>query len=243
MSLAVSIAVPLVAVPLGILALWAGCSYFTGRHFVENAKYRVLRRYEDSIELRLYEPCIIAEVAVPKSVEPDFRRAQNVGFRKIAGFIFGANSLPDGAGEKISMTSPVIASSAKGAAVAMTSPVIARDSSGDDADSERAHLISFVMPSSYKTVSALPTPHNREVHLREVKARTELVLSRRGGYISVVERDAMEQRLIRAAEREGLRPLSSAKSYSYDPPWSLWIMMLNEVAIEVDAAQYSPPLS
>lgn len=176
---------------------------------------------------------------MPKSSEPDFRRAQNRGFRAIAGYIFGGNS-GEGAENKVAMTSPVIASSGASASIAMTSPVVA----GDDSESD-AHLIAFVMPSKYKSLASLPTPLNREVTLREVPQHMELVCGRSGGYYSAEERRVAEARLCKIAQSENLAVTSASKCYSYDPPWTMWLMMRSEVAIEVmvPTSYAAPPLN
>jgi len=57
---------------------------------------------ENSIEIREYQPKIIARV----EVEGDFDDASSKGFKLLADYIFGNNVL-DGETQKISMTAPV----------------------------------------------------------------------------------------------------------------------------------------
>ena len=64
-----------------------------------------LERQDGAYEFRVYEPYLAAEV----SVDGQRSQAANVGFRMLAGYIFGANqTLQDPAkAEKMAMTSPV----------------------------------------------------------------------------------------------------------------------------------------
>lgn len=66
---------------------------------LERPQYSVLRRLEGGVEVRRYEPYVIAET----SVVGDERMQSKEGFRKCAGYIFGKNR----AEEKMAMTAPV----------------------------------------------------------------------------------------------------------------------------------------
>jgi hypothetical protein len=68
----------------------------------ESPTYRVEERI-DEIELRRYEPYLVAETLVQGPLE----RAGNGGFRLLAGYIFGGNKTADGDSTKIAMTTPV----------------------------------------------------------------------------------------------------------------------------------------
>ena len=82
---------------------------------IEQPRYRVERVLEaDSIEVRRYEPYIVAEVVVPGPAE----QAGNQGFSYLGGYIFGRNK-----GErKIAMTAPVV-QTPQPVKIAMTAPV------------------------------------------------------------------------------------------------------------------------
>lgn len=71
----------------------------------ETPSYRILRA-GDGVELREYEPHLVAEV----TVRGDRDRAVNRGFRELAGYIFGGNA----SGTKVAMTSPVTQMAAQG---------------------------------------------------------------------------------------------------------------------------------
>ena len=65
---------------------------------IEEPKYELVAEYGDSIEIRHYEPQIVAATAMTSG--------QNSGFRVLAGYIFGGNERE----EKIAMTAPVTTS-------------------------------------------------------------------------------------------------------------------------------------
>ena len=131
---------------------------------IEEPKYQVLEKDGD-IELRAYEPMIVAEVLV----DGDMDRASGKGFRAIAGYIFGDNTSQSGAEEKIAMTAPVTMSPSEeqmAEKIAMTAPVTMQETEGQSGEQWRVH---FVMPSEY-TMASLPNPNDERVKLREVEA-------------------------------------------------------------------------
>ena len=67
----------------------------------QRQKYVILRNFID-FELREYEPCVIAEVAI----EDDYSGATSKAFGSLFRYISGNNA----SSEKIAMTAPVIAS-------------------------------------------------------------------------------------------------------------------------------------
>jgi hypothetical protein len=80
---------------------------------VEHARYTVVAS-DGPIEIREYAPQIVAETTVAGERDEAIRE----GFRRLAGFIFGANS-PQ---QKIAMTAPVV-QAPEGQKIAMTAPV------------------------------------------------------------------------------------------------------------------------
>ncbi len=96
---------------------------------LEKPSYTVLES-DGNLELRRYEPYIVAETLV----DGDFESAGNQGFRRLADYIFGNNR----SRQKMEMTSPV--SQAPSEKVAMTAPV-AMHRQGD------LYRITFMMPS------------------------------------------------------------------------------------------------
>lgn len=83
-----------------LLVLVAACIVLLGggRLTLESPKYRVVQKLGD-VEIREYEPHLVAETEVDGSLE----EAGNRGFRILAKYIFGANQ----AQSKVEMTAPV----------------------------------------------------------------------------------------------------------------------------------------
>lgn len=188
-----------------------------------------LGRVRPVAEVRRYAPVLVAEVTL-KGVE--MREALSNGFRQIAGFIFGGNSV-QGTGEstKVAMTSPVTLETSKApqsesAKIAMTSPVTAEAISSDE------YTISFIMPSKY-TKSTLPTPNNDNVKIREVPARTLAALAWRGSSPSQKSMESKGAELKAALQTAGLRPQGPLHLWQYHPPFAPSWMRRNEVLLEV----------
>src|SRR5512147_2762345 len=72
------------------------------------------RQLTQNVEIRQYGPRIAAET----TVSDDEDRARNIGFRRLAGYIFGANHR----GDDIAMTVPVARQQSRGDEIAMTAP-------------------------------------------------------------------------------------------------------------------------
>ena len=109
------------------------------------------------VEIRSYGPRIAAET----TVIDDEDRARNIGFRRLAGYIFGNNRRE----QTISMTAPVSQQSTRGGEqIAMTAPVV------QSPRADRGWVIRFFMPSKW-TVEALPAPTDDQVRLVTVRLR------------------------------------------------------------------------
>ena len=222
--------VPVIVVPTGVLGLWVLVTYFTGRHSVENAQYKVLRILtapksrafwggSRHVELRRYAPSLAASVTVG---EANLAAAQSRGFRQVAAYIFGANRGAGGAPAPVAMTSPVVSQALPAAA---GPPGVAA-----------SHRISFIMPSAFASLADLPTPTSDSVSLLALPARNELVESRTGPYQNDAARDEAAARLADIARREGLtvKANTAVSVYSYDPPWAFPLMKLSEVGLAVE---------
>ncbi len=142
----------------------AGGSIVGIRSGTEEPAYTVVREI-DGVEIRRYGPRIAAETAVATDEEA----ARNEGFRRLARYIFGANSGKD----KIAMTAPVAQQQSE--KIAMTAPVATQRGSADD------WVIRFFMPSKY-TMDTLPSPKDDRVRLVEVPGETVAVLRYNGSY-------------------------------------------------------------
>jgi hypothetical protein len=161
-----------------------------------------------------------ARAAAETVVEADEKQARNIGFRRIADYIFGANH----GGVKIAMTAPV-QQDAAGTAIAMTAPVAqSRDAAGH-------WRIRFFMPGSY-TLATLPVPNDDQVRLVAVPPETLAVLR----FSGTPDPDAVAARtgqLVATLENSAWRPAGAPVAWFYDPPWTLPALRRNEVAIPV----------
>lgn len=169
----------------------------------------------DGVEIRRYGPRIAAETAVAA----DDERARNIGFRRLAGYIFGGNHR----GETISMTAPV--SQQRGDTIAMTAPVAqARNTEGES-------MIRFFMPSKW-TMETLPTPDDEHVQLVRVPAETYAVLRFTGdrGPAAVAARTEELRKVLRDND---VKPVGEPVAWFFDPPWTLPFRRRNEVAIPI----------
>ena len=180
---------------------------------VETPKYEVVKS-QGSIEIRQYEPMIIAQVQVNGKRE----EAIGDGFRLLADYIFGNNI----ANKDIAMTAPV--QQQESTRIAMTAPV-QQQSTGDD------WLVSFVMPSEY-TMDTLPTPVNEHVTLKKIPAKTFAAITF-SGTNSDENVKAHEKILLEYVKANNLSVIGTLKYAFYNPPWTLPFMRRNEVMIEI----------
>ena len=169
-----------------------------------------------AVEIRQYQARIAAETVV----EADELAARSAGFRRIAGYIFGANH----ASAKIAMTAPV-AQQAAGAKIAMTAPV------AQTQDAAGRYRIRFFMPSGY-TMATLPQPDDPLVQLVTVPPETVAVLRFSGtpGPEAVAARTG---ELVKALDGSAWQPAGPPVAWFYDPPWTIPSLRRNEVAVPV----------
>ena len=91
--------------------------------------------------------------------------------------------------------------------------------------------MSFAMPSAW-TLATLPEPTDPRVTLREAPPRQVAVLRFSGLWSDA--RFAEQERLLRAQlATSGWQVTGPAESLRYDPPWTLWFLRRNEVALPV----------
>lgn len=218
--------------PLAILVLafsWIGIPAMA----TEEPPYEVLEKLGE-VEIRSYAALVLAET----EVEGTFEGVSNAAFRRLAGYIFGGNRLRGGAAEptKIEMTAPVGMRPAGNAKIAMTAPVGMRPAAPPGGTppapggSER-WVMSFSMPSAW-TLATLPEPTDPRVTLRQAPPRRIAVLRFSGLWSDA--RFAEQERLLRERlATSGWQVAGPAESLRYDPPWTLWFLRRNEVALPV----------
>ena len=185
----------------------------------EEPKFSLLEK-DQSFELRLYEPKIIAEV----EVDGDMSATSRKGFRQIADFIFGNNTAQSGKSEKISMTAPVAIKPAS-EKIAMTAPVGAQQS-------EKGWKVSFVMPSQY-TLETLPKPNNPQISIKQLPAK-KFALIRFSGLVDEEKMQAKSAELNQWITMKKLNPVGIPELARYNPPWTLPFLRRNELMIEVE---------
>jgi len=194
-----------------LLLLVAGTAMAT-----EEPAYTVIEK-SGSFELRRYAPMIVAETLVAGSMDD----ASGSGFRLIADYIFGNNTVRNGGNGKISMTAPVTMA-AQSEEISMTAPVSMERSAGK-------WRIHFVMPSEY-TLDTLPRPNNPAVRLREIPA-TNYAVIRFSGFAGEKKVAAKTAELKAWLEGRGIEPLGNPELARYNPPWTLPFFRRNEVMI------------
>ena len=181
---------------------------------LEKPGYKVIQT-ERNIEIRQYEPMIVAEVEVDGKREDAIRE----GFRLIADYIFGNNTVQ----RDISMTAPVQQQESQ--KIAMTAPV-QQQSTG------RSWQISFVMPSKY-SMETLPEPKNDRVRLKEIMTK-KFVVIKFSGTNSNENVTEHENQLMNYIEANQIKIIDSPKYAFYNAPWTLPFMRRNEVMIEIN---------
>ena len=209
--------VPRPAIVLMIALLQSGCSLF-GIRSAEEASYTVVVD-QDRFEVREYESLVVAETVV----DTNFDEAGNIAFKRLFGYISGANR----ARAEIAMTAPVMAldeDTSSGEQIAMTAPVTSEKSAG-------GWRFAFVLPAGYSLQNA-PAPSNPDVNLALVPARRVAVLRYTGSWSETsyqsnlkLLQDWMQQNQFEAA--------SLPRVAGYDPPWTLPFLRRNEVLIDI----------
>ena len=197
--------------PVALIAL--ACLSGTIMSQVEQPKYTVLES-EGEIEVRQYEPMIVAEV----EVRGERMKALNQGFRLIADYIFGNNL----SSKKVAMTAPVTQET--GEKIAMTAPVT-QDGNGD------CWKVRFVMPADY-TLETLPKPRNQDVRLIAVPARKAVVI-RFSGYNTERNINSHRETLMKYIVDRHLSVVGAPTTAFYNPPWTLPFLRRNEIMFEL----------
>jgi hypothetical protein len=213
-----------VVAALGSLAL-AGCSVVGIRSGTEEPSYTTLAE-TPAFEVRRYGDRVAADTLV----DADPEAARNVGFRRLAGYIFGDNR----ASEKIAMTAPVEqagggeaeAADGEGERIAMTAPVA-------QAEAEGGWRIRFFLPEGY-TAEGAPVPTDPQVTITTVPGETVAVRRFSGSRSAEAVADETNALLDAVADSDW-RATGAPVAWFYDPPWTLPPMRRNEVAVPVEA--------
>jgi hypothetical protein len=195
---------------------------------VESPSYNVEKK-EDSFEIRAYSSYIIAQV----DVESDFDSALRNGFEILAHYIFGGNRKK----ESIPMTAPVSEEKVSGSEeIPMMAPVTSEKISmtapvTEEQAGERAHRISFAMPSSF-TLETLPEPLDTRITFKAVESRRTAAIRFSG---RVHEKLAIQktEELRGWLTRNGIVPKSNFVVALYNPPFIPGIFRRNEIIVDI----------
>jgi hypothetical protein len=180
----------------------------------EEPRFRVLEE-DGQIEVRAYEPTLVAKTIVKGSRE----QAMDEAFNILASYIYGENI-----GEnKIEMTNPVFEAANRGNVLA-----IAQES---EAAVGEEWVIAFCMPKKMN-LSDVPKPNDERVIIGEMPKR--LVASIRFSGTSSDENISEAEEELRKWISSSLHePLSGAIFAQYDPPFAVPPLRRNEVHIEI----------
>jgi len=181
---------------------------------VNEPKYTLVKS-EDNIQIRAYDPMVVAEVEVSGDRLP----AINQGFRLIADYIFGNNA----PAKKIAMTAPVTQQSG-GEKIVMTAPVTQQGNGN-------IWKVRFVMPVDY-TLETLPVPNNKQVKLIPIPAK-RFVVVRFSGFNTDRNINTHRQELLDYVTNNKLVTEGEPIMAFYNPPWTLPFLKRNEIMIEL----------
>ena len=181
----------------------------------EQQRYRVLQQRGD-VELRNYDPCVVADVTVTGDVEG----AGTAAFGPLVSYISGANH----AKASLAMTAPVIQQAA-GEHLAMTAPVL------QEASGPRTWTVSFVLPGE-RTLADYPVPTNPQVTLRALPAEHAAAV-RWSGRWTAGNLDKWTRHLREAMAEAGWHAQGEPRWARFDPPWTPPFLRRNEIVIPV----------
>ncbi len=187
----------------------------------DSPRYRVVEML-GTIEIREYEPYLVAETLVEGGLES----AGNQGFRVLAKYIFGDNQ----GRRKIAMTAPVSQEKSDGVKIAMTAPVT-QEKAGDQ------YTIQFMMPSEY-SIEELPEPNDSRIRIREMPARSFAAVRYSGTWSKRNYQKNLEL-LLSALQEAGYEPSGEPIWARYDAPFKPWFLRRNEIltAFQAPVAQ------
>jgi hypothetical protein len=156
------------------------------RSSIETPDYEVLRVLDKKTEIRRYPALILAQTSMSPGT---FDENSSLGFRRVAGYIFGGNQNE----AKIAMTSPVVMEMGEQTQMA------------------------FVMPKQY-SIEDLPKPNSQQVQLAKKEPRTLAVL-RFGGYSddAKIQEKAAELRAL--LQKEQIAFTDKLIYMGYNAPW------------------------
>ncbi len=180
---------------------------------IEEPKFKVISQV-DEIEIRQYEPMLVAETLV----NSDFEKSGSQAFRILADYIFGNNQSQT----KISMTAPVTQSSSE--KIEMTAPVgMSKKGEG--------YLIQFTMPQKY-ILATIPKPNDPRVQLREIPARKIAVFGYSGSWSEERYQDKLSY-FKDLLQKNKLKSVGEPVFARFNSPFMIWFLRRNEIWIQL----------
>ena len=197
---------------LGTL-IFAGCSVF-GIRTSEEPTFNILRE-QGNIQIRQYNDMLIAET----EVVANYDESSSIGFRRLAGFIFGKNSKK----QEIKMTAPVVQEK-NSEKIAMTAPVLQKRS-------DNKWVMAFVLPSAY-TLDTLPKPLDEKVVIKKIPGK-KIASLHFTGFLSETKLSEKSDLLKAWLMENDYAFKSEPRLAGYDPPWTIPFLRRNEVLIDL----------
>lgn len=169
---------------------------------IEKPTFKLLEK-KGNIEIRVYDPMIIAKTVVEESYDS----ALSKGFRRIANYIFGGND--------------------KEMNISMTAPVISKKS----IESPSLYEISFVMPKKY-SLEDLPKPSYSSVRLEKTNLG-KVICIKFGGWATEKNVKRYQNDLIKSINERGLESNGDFLVAQYNSPWAIPPFRKNEILIKI----------
>nr|WP_253861531.1 heme-binding protein [Mycobacterium asiaticum] len=168
-----------------------------------------------SVDIRRYDARIAAETTVSAGEQA----ARNVGFRRLARYIFGANH------QQLTNTVVQQSSVEDGQKIAMTAPVSQAAAGAGD------WVIRFFMPAD-QTLGTLPEPDDADIKLVTIPPET-VAVRRFSGNPSAKAVATQTEKLLNTLVEFGFEATGTPSAWFYDPPWTLPALRRNEIAVPV----------
>ena len=181
-------------------------------------------RKDGDIEIRSYDPMILAEVT-KKGERYD---AINAGFRTLAPYIFGENQ----GNKKMVMTAPVteqqIPQENEGQKLAMTAPVTQQPT-----DTDGEWKVSFVMQSEY-TLDTLPIPNDKQIKFVNIPSHQKAVI-RFTGFNTDKNLKEHHDKIVNWMIKNKIKASGKPVYAFYNPPWTPFFLKRNEIMFDIGA--------
>jgi hypothetical protein len=187
----------LILVLLGFFTLF---EIYMATNQSESQKYTVVRTEKD-FEIRFYPSVTLASI---NSSAKSYKELSNVGFQRLAHYIFGGNE----GKQKIAMTSPVYMDI-----------------------NDTASSMSFVMPAQF-TIENLPKPDDDWVNLKKIPDQYVAAI-RFGGYASDEEILTHRKKLESALNKNAISYYGNFQFLGYNAPYQFWGRR-NEIIVQVN---------